>query len=85
MSSEQSILAISIKPEDHKDVWIFAEVRHGKLQTTAYELLNVGKSLAKDLNEKLVAVIMGKDVAKHAQDLIDHGADKVFLDFRRFV
>jgi electron transfer flavoprotein alpha subunit len=89
MSSEQSVLAIPIKPEEHKDVWIFAEVRHGKLMTTAYELLNVGRSLAKDLNEKLVAILIGKDVSKHAQDLIEHGADKVFVlehnDLEQFV
>jgi electron transfer flavoprotein alpha subunit len=79
MSSEQNILAIPIKPEDHKNVWIFAEVRHGKLMTTAFELLNVGRQLANDLGEKLVAVVMGKNVGQHAQALIEHGADKVFV------
>lgn len=79
MSNEKSILEIPIKPEDHKDVWAFAEVRHGKLQSTIYELLNVGGKLAKELNEKLCAVIIGKDVEKYAQDLFDHGADKVFV------
>jgi electron transfer flavoprotein alpha subunit len=42
-------------------------------------LLNIGRSLANELGEKLVAVIIGKDVAKHAQLLIEHGADKVFV------
>jgi electron transfer flavoprotein alpha subunit len=77
--SEQSILSIPIKPEDHKNIWIFAEVRHGQLMTTAFELLNIGRTLADDLGEKLVAVIFGKDVSKHAQLLIEHGADQVFV------
>lgn len=77
--SEESILAIPIEPQSHKDVWTFAEVRHGKLMTTAFELLNVGRSLANDLGEKLCSVIVGKNVAQHAQALIEHGADKVYV------
>lgn len=77
--SEQDILAIPVKPEEHKDVWIFAEVRHGKLQPTAFELLNIGRTLANDLGEKLCAVILGKGVSQHAQALIEAGADKVFV------
>lgn len=77
--SEESILAIPIEPQTHKDVWVYAEMRHGKLMPTAFELLNVGKSLAKDLNEKLCAVIIGKGVSAHAQTLIDHGADKIYV------
>ncbi|MBK6880122.1 MAG: 4Fe-4S dicluster domain-containing protein [Elusimicrobia bacterium] len=63
----------------YKNVWIFAEVRHGKLMPTAYELLGLGKTLAGTLNEKVAAVIIGKDVAQHAQDLIDHGAEMVYV------
>jgi electron transfer flavoprotein alpha subunit len=62
-----------------KDVWIYGEVRHGKLVSTAYELLHVARGLADTLGEKVVAVIMGKGVTPLAQDLIDHGADKVFV------
>ena len=31
------------------------------------------------LGEEVAAVLMGKDVAQHAQDLIDHGADRVYV------
>jgi electron transfer flavoprotein alpha subunit len=79
MSAEESILAIPIKPEEHKDVWTFAEVRHGKLVPTAFELLGVGKQLSKDLGEKLCSVILGKNVSQYAQTLIEHGADKVYV------
>lgn len=63
----------------YKDVWIFAEMRHGQLQPTAFELLNVAKGLAGTLGEKIGAVIIGKGVEAKAQELIDHGADKVFV------
>jgi electron transfer flavoprotein alpha subunit len=54
-------------------------MRHGQLIPTVHELLNVGKSLAKDLNEKLCAVIIGNGVSRFAQDLFDNGADKVYV------
>lgn len=78
MSAEESILAIPIEPQAHKDVWVFAEVRHGKLIPTIFELLNVGKTLAKDLNEKLCAVIIGKNVSQFTKQIFEHGADKVY-------
>jgi electron transfer flavoprotein alpha subunit len=79
MSAEESILAIPIKPEEHKDVWTLAEVRHGKLVPTAFELLGVAKGLATELGEKLCAVIIGKNVTQYAQQLFDHGAEKVYV------
>lgn len=60
-------------------VWCYAEHRHGKLQPTAYELLHVGRGLANSLSEPLCAVLMGYKVKDLVQDLLDHGADKVYL------
>ncbi len=62
----------------HKGVWVFAEELHGTLSPTAYELLFIGRKIADDLGQELCAVTMGKDVTKFAQDLIAHGADKVY-------
>ncbi|HOW28960.1 MAG TPA: FAD-binding protein [Elusimicrobiota bacterium] len=71
------------KPEidtaSYKGVWCYGEVRHGKLVSTVYELLFLGKKLAADLGEPLSAVLIGKNVADQARDLIDHGADKVYV------
>ena len=79
MSNEQNILAIPIEPATHKDVWIFAEVRHGKMMPTAFELLGVAKKLSSTLGEKLCAVIIGKGVSKYVNDLFEYGADKVYV------
>lgn len=79
MSSEEAILSIEKDTDNHKGVWTFAEVRHGKLQETAFELLGVGRKLADELQEPLGSVIVGKNVAQHAQDLIDRGANKVYV------
>lgn len=79
MSSEKSILSIPRDTENHKGVWIYAEVRHGKLQPTAYELLHLGRFLADDLKEPMAALLIGDNVSQFAQDMIDRGADKVYV------
>ncbi len=65
--------------QESKNVWIFAQAQRGKLSPTAYELLTAGRKLADDLKEKLCAVLLGYNVKNLAQDLIDHGADIVYV------
>jgi electron transfer flavoprotein alpha subunit len=69
----------AIDPALYKGVWCFAEQRHGKIVPTIYELLHVGGKMAKDLNEELCAVLIGHNISDAAQDIIDHGADKVYV------
>jgi len=65
--------------QDYKNVWILAEVQRGKLSPTALELLTAGRKLADDLGEKLCAVLLGHNVRPFAQELIDYGADIVYV------
>lgn len=65
--------------KDWKNVWILAEVNHGKLSPTAYELLNAGRTLADVLGEKLCAVLLGSGVEKFAAELFEYGADSVYV------
>lgn len=65
--------------KDYKNVWIFAQAQRGKLSPTAYELLTAGRQLADTLHEKLCAVLLGHNVKNFAQDLINHGADMVYV------
>jgi len=69
----------ALDPTAYKGVWCYAEQRHGKLMPTIYELLHVGRQLADSLKEDLSAVLIGHNVAAAAQDLIEHGADKVYV------
>ena len=65
---------------DYKNVWVLAEVQRGKLSPTAYELLTAGRKLADELHdEKLCAVLLGFEVESFAQDLIERGADCVYI------
>lgn len=64
---------------EYSDVWVFCESHEGRLRSVAYELVTKGRELADALDEKLVAVIIGEGIEKHAESLIHQGADKVFV------
>lgn len=62
-----------------RGVWTFAELKDGKLRNVSLELIGKGKELADTLQVELSAVLLGKDVDKAAQELIDYGADNVLV------
>lgn len=62
-----------------KNVWVLAEVTHGKLSPVAFELLHIAQKLAKDTGDKVCAVLMTNDKKDFADKLISHGADLVYV------
>ncbi len=62
-----------------KHVWIFAEQKAGKVQTITYELLGEGRKLADQLGMQLCAVLLGHQVGERSAELIQRGADVVYL------
>jgi electron transfer flavoprotein alpha subunit len=64
---------------EHKNLWVFIETDEGVAKNVGYELLNPGRALADKLGEKLVAVVMGKNVEAVAKNAIAYGADQVIL------
>lgn len=65
--------------QDYKDVYVFAEQRDGKIQNVALELLGKARELADANNEKVVAILLGKNIKAEAKTLVEHGADKVLV------
>jgi len=62
-----------------KDVFIFIEQRDNKIQRVGYELLGEANSLAQDLGQKVIAVMLGSGVSAHGEELIRYGADEVIV------
>ncbi len=60
-----------------QDVWIFAQQKNGSLSSTAFELLQVGKSLVEKSGGMLGAIIFGKTVQDHVAALFGRGAQEV--------
>lgn len=65
--------------KEYKNVWVFAENRDGIIHSVALELLGAGAALAKDLDAKLCAVLLGKDVKPLASQLAAYGAEIVYV------
>jgi electron transfer flavoprotein alpha subunit len=63
----------------HKAFWIVAELVQGRVRNVTYELLGRGIELADKLESELCAVVLGDSSKDQVQDLISHGADKVYL------
>ncbi|MDR2399416.1 MAG: electron transfer flavoprotein subunit alpha [Endomicrobium sp.] len=68
-----------VDKSEYKGVWVYAQQRHGEIAGVVYELLNEGKRLAKQLGTTLSAVLIGDNIKSKAQDLINRGADKVYI------
>ena len=64
---------------DYKGVWIYAEHYDGNLMSVVIELLREGRELADQLDQELVAVVIGKEVGELSNELVQYGADRVIL------
>ena len=62
-----------------KNIYIFVEQRDGKIQKVAYELIGKGRELAAQLDQKVIAVILGYGIKDTAKELIIRGADGVIV------
>lgn len=61
------------------NVLVYAEVRNGKLKSTAAELLTEARRLLGGKTENIHAVLMGDGCAAHAKTLATFGASRVFV------
>ncbi len=63
----------------YRGVWVFAEQKKGIIQSVTHELLGEGRKLADSLDTELCAVLIGEGVEAQTRELIQRGADKVYL------
>lgn len=64
---------------EYKGILVFAEQREGVLQNVGLELIGKGKELAANLNEKVIAVLLGHNIGNLTNELIAYGADEVVV------
>lgn len=63
----------------YKNVWVYAEQRNGVITPVVFELLGEGKKIAKETGSELCAFIIGNNVSSLANELIEYGAEKVYV------
>ena len=64
---------------EYKGVYVIAEQFEGKLRNVSFELLGQGRKLADGIGDEVGAVLIGYNVKPLAQELIAHGAHKVYV------
>ncbi len=61
-----------------EDIWVFIEIKEdGKVQRPSLELLNPGMEIARKLNGKLVAVLLGGELEDAVREVSAYGADQI--------
>lgn len=70
---------ISRDKDQYRGLWVFAEQRNGEISPVVFELLGEGRKLADELRTELSALLIGANIEKKAEELIQAGADKVYL------
>lgn len=65
--------------DEFKDVWVFIEQRQGSLQNVSIELLGEGRKIADKLGVDLCGVLLGNNISNLSKELIEYGADKVYV------
>ena len=69
----------SIDLSMYKDIWVYGELEDGKPAPVVYELIGEGRKLADKLGEELCVTLIGNNLSKEANKLIDYKVDKVYL------
>ena len=65
--------------EEYKGVYVFAQQVDNEISPIAFELLGKAKDLAGDLNQEVVAVLIGSGINNLADQLAEYGADKFIV------
>ncbi|MBW1730785.1 MAG: electron transfer flavoprotein subunit alpha [Deltaproteobacteria bacterium] len=82
---KQEAIKTDVKPKeipdfsDRKGVWVVAEQRGGELKRVSLELLGKAQELASALNQEVAALLLGHKVSGLCEQLIEYGAEKVYL------
>lgn len=70
---------MTMKLEDYKGIWVYAEVNEGQVAGVSLELLGAGRKLADKRGVELAGIVMGHQVKSLANTLYEYGADKVYV------
>ena len=64
---------------DNQDIWVFVEIKKDDIRGVSFELLGKAKELAKNSDDKVCVIILGKDGSKFCEDLSYYDVDKIYL------
>ena len=66
---------MSVQP----NIMVFCEQREGQVHPISFELLSKSREIADRLGFELSAVLLGENIIEATKELIQYGADTVFV------
>ena len=64
--------------DDHRGVWVFAQVHDGEVHHVTLELMGEGRILAEKLGTELCCMVMGEATAPIVEELSHYDVDRIF-------
>jgi electron transfer flavoprotein alpha subunit len=65
--------------KQNRDVWVFVEQQDGEIAPVSLELLGKARELSGELGSQVCALLFGHGTSELSQQVIQYGADVVFL------
>jgi electron transfer flavoprotein alpha subunit len=65
--------------DDYRGIWVYLEVKDGKIAPVSLELLGAGRKLADKRGTEVAGVLIGSDVKQLASTAFVYGADVVYV------
>ncbi|MDI6799190.1 MAG: electron transfer flavoprotein subunit alpha/FixB family protein [Actinomycetota bacterium] len=62
-----------------KSIWVFIEIRRGKIAPVSLEILGEARRLANQLGGKLVALVLGQNLKEISEEIATFGPDEVIV------
>lgn len=69
----------TVNKDDYKGICVYADCDHGVIHKVTFELIGKAIELARKINDPVYALLIGNDVEKNANELLEYGVDKVFV------
>ena len=69
----------TVNKDDYKGICVYADCDHGVIHKVTFELIGKAIELASKINHPVYALLIGNDVEKNANELLEYGVDKVFV------
>ena len=68
-----------VNKDEWKGILVFCDHFHGKIHNVTFELLGKARELAAVTGQKVMALMIGSNIEKQAEELYCYGADEVYV------
>jgi electron transfer flavoprotein alpha subunit len=79
MTAPEAPAEVALDFSDHKGIWVYVQHRAGEAAPVSWQLLGIGREMAREINAPISAVVIGSNVRHLVDEAFAYGADAVYL------